>query len=238
MVSGFTFKQFHINQSRCSQRVSTDACLFGAWVTERMGQPLTCLDIGAGTGLLMLMIAQRSSGSVHGIELEENCCQQLKENTMASPFADWLTVFEGDVRRFTFPTTYDLIICNPPYYEQQLHSPDEHRNKAWHSSTLRLEELFAVVQKWRATTGYFALILPFNRKQEAINHAASIGLFPHALAEIRHSMNHPVTRVLMIFSEEVGELLQETICIRNQDGSYSERMMELLGDYYLTISSA
>ena len=235
MNHSFTFKQFQVQQSRCSQRVSTDACIFGAWVTERMGAPLTCLDIGAGTGVLMLMIAQRSSGWIHGIEIDAACFQQLQENSTASPFAERLTVFEGDVREFAFPHVYELIVSNPPYYEAQLLSPDAKRNKAWHSSMLSLEELFACVGRWLAPGGRFALILPFSRKEEAVSFAAAVGLHLMALAEVRHSAAHPVTRVLLMFSLERAEVQQEEINIRSADGSYSERMIGLLDDYYLNI---
>ena len=235
MNHSFTFKQFQVQQSRCSQRVSTDACIFGAWVTERMDTPLTCLDIGAGTGVLMLMIAQRYSGKVHGIEVDRDCFQQLRENVSASPFAERLTVFEGDVRSYVFPHRYELIVSNPPYYESQLVSPDAKRNKAWHSSMLSLQELFACVDRWLAPGGRFALILPFSRKEEAVSYAAAVGLHLMAVAEVRHSAAHPVTRVLMMFSREQVEMLQEEIAIRSADGSYSERMIYLLDDYYLNI---
>ena len=200
-----------------------------------MEAPLTCLDIGAGTGVLMLMIAQRSSGSIHGIEIDEACFQQLQENVTASPFAERLTIFEGDVRDFAFPHVYELIVSNPPYYEAQLVSPDAKRNKAWHSSMLTLEELFACVGRWLAPGGRFALILPFSRKEEAVSYAAAVGLHLMALAEVRHSEAHPVTRVLLMFSQERMEVMQEEIAIRSADGSYSERMISLLNDYYLNI---
>lgn len=200
-----------------------------------MGAPLTCLDIGAGTGVLMLMIAQRSSGWIHGIEIDAACFQQLQENTAASPFAKRLTVFEGDVRTFECPHPYELIVSNPPYYEAQLLSPDAQRNKAWHSSMLSLEELFATVDKWLAGDGRFALILPFSRKDEAVGYGAGRGLHLMAMAEVRHSAAHPVTRVLLMFSREQVVVLQEEIAIRSADGGYSARMISLLDDYYLNI---
>lgn len=234
-MNDFTFKQFSIKQSLCSQKVSTDACILGAWVTERMGAPKTVLDIGAGTGLLMLMIAQRSDASIDGIEIEEICFKQLTENLSASPFSSRVHAMKGDVREQIFLNNYDLIVSNPPFYENQLIAEKEEKKLAWHSSMLRLEELLDAVKNTLSSAGKFAIILPFSRTEEAKRTASRLGLFMNQKALIRHSSKHAFTRTLMLFSFSEETIHEEIIDIKNEAGQYSDRMIELLDDYYLSI---
>ena len=130
---------------------------------------------------------------------------------------------------------YDLIVSNPPFYENQLIAEKKEKKLAWHSSMLRLDELFAVVIKTISSNGRFALILPFSRTEEAIHTASRFGLFVNQKAFVRHSHKHAFTRVLMLFSciQEVGK--EEIIDIKNEAGQYSTRIIELLYDYYLNI---
>lgn len=234
-MNDFTFKQFSIKQSLCSQKVSTDACLFGAWVTERLGTPKNILDIGAGTGLLMLMIAQRSNALIDGIEIEENCFKQLTENLTNAPFSSRVQALKGDVREHNFLHQYDFIVSNPPFYENQLITEKEEKKLAWHSSMLRLDELFDAVKNTLSSTGKFAMILPFSRTEEAKRIASRLGLFMNQKALVCHSCNHPFTRSLMLFSFSEEMIHEEIIDIKNEAGQYSDRMIELLDDYYLNI---
>ena len=235
ILVSFNFKQFTIHQTNCAQRVSTDACIFGAWVTERLNNPAYVLDIGAGTGVLMLMIAQRSKAIIDGIEIEENCFTQLEENLSSSPFATRVNAIHGDVKTHRFLVDYDLIVSNPPYYENQLTAEKDQKKLAWHSSMLRLEELFQVVQQNLSEKGIFAIILPFSRKDEAIKLAEQVDLFPTQITYVRHSAQHAFTRVLMLFSKESPSIQEEIIDIKNENDQYSDRMVALLDDYYLNI---
>lgn len=232
----FSFKQFKIVQSQCAQRVSTDACIFSAWVTEKMGDIDYALDIGAGTGVLMLMIAQRTKARIDGIEIEDNCFSQLEENIASSPFHTRVHALKGDVKTYPFLVDYDLIVSNPPYYEHQLTAEKDEKNMAWHSSMLSLEALFLVVQQNLSEKGKFALILPYYRKEEAIQLAASVDLYATDMAFVQHSSTHAFTRVLILFSKESMGIKEEHIQIKNEDGSYSARMVQLLDDYYLNIN--
>ncbi|MFN5761666.1 MAG: tRNA1(Val) (adenine(37)-N6)-methyltransferase, partial [Sphingobacteriales bacterium] len=189
-MSDFSFKQFTISQNRCAQKVSTDACIFGAWVTEKMDLPTRVLDIGAGTGLLMLMIAQKSNAIIDGIEIDDHSFEELQENLRKAEFSSRVFAVKGDARNFLFPHEYDLIISNPPFYENQLLSENAHKNIAWHSSMLKLEELFTVVKKNLSSTGKFAIIIPFARIEETIEFASNIGLHANQQALIRHSLHH------------------------------------------------
>jgi len=234
-MSDFSFKQFTISQNRCAQKVSTDACIFGAWVTEKMDLPTRVLDIGAGTGLLMLMIAQKSNAIIDGIEIDDHSFEELQENLRKAEFSSRVFAVKGDARNFLFTHEYDLIISNPPFYENQLLAENAHKNIAWHSSMLKLEELFTVVKKNLSSTGKFAIIIPFARIEETIELASNIGLHANQQALIRHSLHHEYTRVLLLFTYKEDLFQKEIINIKELDGRYSVRMIELLDDYYLNI---
>ena len=125
--SYFQFKQFIIHQDRCAMKVTTDACLFGAWVAEedKSEKIITknVLDIGTGTGLLSLMYAQKNSlANIDAIEIDEDAYIQAKENVAASPFAERINIIHDDIKRFTFSKKYDCIISNPPFYEKEIRS--------------------------------------------------------------------------------------------------------------------
>ncbi|MFI5152541.1 MAG: tRNA1(Val) (adenine(37)-N6)-methyltransferase, partial [Chitinophagales bacterium] len=126
--SYFQFKQFRIQQDRCAMKVCTDACILGAWFAEKIPSYSTVLDIGSGTGLLMLMLAQKNKSEIDGIEVDLNTYKQLKENIDQSPWKDQLRVFPGDIRSFSFSGKYDFIISNPPFYEKDLRSDSSARN--------------------------------------------------------------------------------------------------------------
>ena len=133
MNTYFQFKQFTVHQECCAMKVSTDACLFGAWLAQR-GIGHRALDIGGGTGLLSLMLAQASTLYIDAIELEQDCFAQMKNNIQASPWAERICCLQGDVRHFAFTNSYDFIFSNPPFYEKQLPSPNPSINAAMRMS--------------------------------------------------------------------------------------------------------
>ena len=116
----FQFKQFIIHQDQCAMKVCTDACILGAWFAEKIPSQSAVLDIGSGTGLLMLMLAQKNKSEIDGIELDLSSFKQLKENISISKWKESLHAFPGDVRTFSFSSKYDFIIVNPPFFEGDL----------------------------------------------------------------------------------------------------------------------
>jgi tRNA1Val (adenine37-N6)-methyltransferase len=141
----FQFKQFIIHQDKCAMKVCTDACILGAWCSQKISSYPLVLDIGSGTGLLMLMLAQKHKGQIHGIELEPSCFEQLRDNIQQSKWKDKLQVFPGDARSFAFPNNYDLIISNPPFFEGELNAETETSNLAKHSKELTLSALMEII---------------------------------------------------------------------------------------------
>src|SRR5450755_4316837 len=151
--SYFRFKQFTIQQDRCTMKVCTDSCILGAWTALRLQGAKRILDIGTGTGLLPLMLAQKTDAYIDTIESDPESFIQAEENIRQSPWPDRIRVIEGDARQYFFQTKFDFIITNPPFYESDLRSPEQKKNKAKHAESLTLEVLMSIVRKILHTHG-------------------------------------------------------------------------------------
>lgn len=154
----FQFKQFTVHQAAGAMKVTTDACLFGAWCAEEiqsLNGKKNILDIGTGTGLLPLMIAQKNSASIDAIEIEKASADEAIQNIQASPFAETIHVIQADISGYQPPEKYDIIICNPPFYEDELQSPDALKNVAHHGTHLKLEQLFQIINVLLKEQGNF-----------------------------------------------------------------------------------
>jgi tRNA1Val (adenine37-N6)-methyltransferase len=229
----FQFRQFRINQEKCAMKVATDSCLFGAWVASLCGDKKQVLDIGAGTGLLSLMIAQACNATIEAVEIEAECYVQLKENIAQSPWHERIKCRLEDIREFEPSTLFDLIISNPPFYEKQLRSPVAPVNAARHSSDLTLEELLNAAKDKLGADGWFAILLPYYRHEELIALASRSVLYPAFTCYTRHSARHAWYRTMVIFTTNPVECVHKTIDVRSEDGSYSPAFREMLSPYYL-----
>lgn len=232
----FQFKQFTIHQDRCAMKVTTDACLFGglvaSYVKEKAIQSI--LDIGAGTGLLSLMLAQETASSIVGIEIEKNAAQQAIENVENSPWNNRVRIIETSIQTYTANTEgkFDLIICNPPFFADDLKSPDPLRNQAMHEADLSLRDLLGAVQQLRSPNGFFALLLPYRRASDASKLADEKSLRVAKRIDIRQTPNHDYFRTALIFSEENARCKHESITIKASD-AYTEAFQHVLAPYYL-----
>jgi tRNA1Val (adenine37-N6)-methyltransferase len=232
--SYFQFKQFRIRQDRCAMKVCTDACLFGAWFSQRIPAGARVLDIGSGTGLLMLMLAQRHSGGIQGIELDPEAFGQLQENIAQSPWPSRLQVFQGDVRDFVFAGKFDLVISNPPFFEYDLPAANGPRNLARHGESLKLSELIRVIDMNLEERGSFGLLLPDQREEYFVELAASHGFWLSGRIRIRQRTNQEFFRSILHFSREENiPFASAALTISNADGTYTEDFVDLLRDYYL-----
>jgi tRNA1Val (adenine37-N6)-methyltransferase len=230
----FSFKQFTIYQENCSLRVSTDSCILGAWFANKAFAPKKILDIGSGTGLLMLMLAQNIKVNIKGIEIDPDCYKQLMENISKSPWAENCSAVLGDARTHDFNESFDFIISNPPFYENHLEADEEKRNIAKHSTHLGLTDLFNVVNTLLTQQGKFGVLLPFSRKEESIKIAGKFSLFCAEELKIRQTIDHDNFRVILQFERDKLQSLKTTdLTIRKDDGNYSHLFTELLKDYYL-----
>jgi tRNA1Val (adenine37-N6)-methyltransferase len=219
-------------------KVCTDACVVGAWFAGKISAYSRVLDIGSGTGLLTLMLAQKSEGEMHGIELDIDAFAQLTENIGESKWKDRIRVFAGDARDFEFAGKYDFIIANPPFFEGDLKSSSASKNIAMHSSELTLPELLSVVDGNLDATGSFGVLLPYHRSRYFEELAA--GHHFHLLEKllVRQTPGHDFFRSILHFSRQPGGFAGDSIpvtemSIKNGANEYTDEFRRLLKDYYL-----
>lgn len=236
----FRFKQFTVWQSDATLKVCTEACLLGAWTDVRGATRI--LDIGTGTGLLALMLAQRAPGvPIDAVEIDAAACELARENVRQSPFADQIRVIQARIQEFLAtgltPETqnpgYDLIVSNPPFFQSSLRSPEAYRNRALHAETLTLTELADRVQKLLAPAGTFVVLLPEPETAQFDVLAAARGQYPTRRLVVHSTPGKPVFRVLTAYRYQPGVPESESLIIRQADGSYSEEFVALLNAYYL-----
>lgn len=239
----FEFKQFTVFQDKCAMKVCTDACLFGAIVANYPSERVSradklpaahCLDIGTGTGLLSLMLAQKDPQAyIDAVEIDINAAEQAKQNFAASPWKERLTVYNTDILSFGSAKKYDLIISNPPFFEDDLLSPDETKNKAKHDLSLGLAGLLQVVREYLTSDGTFAVMLPGERVNYFIEDAIKAGLYLTKQVLVKQTENHGPFRGILFFSRMKGKRLNFEISIKDSKGNYSTEFEEALKDYYL-----
>jgi len=217
-------------------KVTTDACLFGAWIPLDH-EPKFILDIGAGTGLLSLMMAQRAPEvTILGVELDGAAAKQALENAQDSPFAKRISIVQQDVQQFAIETEekFDLILSNPPFFKNHLHSPLAKVNAARHQETLSLEQLAEAIVKLLAPTGKAAILLPENEAKAFTKLMRSLGLGLQIQVEVLNKPGEPVFRNMLLFgSASTYQTYQ--LPIRNQKGEYSDVFKESLRNFYLQI---
>ena len=219
-------------------KVCTDACLFGAWIAEQVRstkvEVRSVLDIGAGTGLLSLLLAQKTLVHVDAIEMDEAAAAQAADNFEDSPWKERLQVIEGDARNVHLGKKYDLIISNPPFFENDLKSANSQRNLALHSEQLGLTDLIDVIKKHLSETGQFAVLLPYHRKDEFEQLADNAGFFPVEIISVKQTPKHDYFRVMFLFSAIKGFVIKTEIIIREGE-EYTSGFTALLSDYYLKL---
>lgn len=218
-------------------KVCTDACILGAWFAEKAPPYAYILDIGSGTGLLMLMLAQKHRGEIRGIEIDLDTFHQLKSNISQSPWRQQLKVYPGDIRSFSFNEKFDFIISNPPFYENDLPAASTAANLARHSKELTLSELLEAIDANLSNKGSFGVLLPYHRTAWFEDQAA--GKHGFILKEkllVRQTPRHDFFRSILYFSRQKDSFIPSTeLTIQNNDGAYTEDFIELMKDYYLNL---
>lgn len=237
--SFFQFKQFTIHQQRAAMKVTTDSCLFGAWTAKKIaygGDNKNILDIGAGTGLLSLMIAQKTKAPIDAIEIEADAYEQAMENIKASQWDLRVRIIHNDIKKTDLDKSYSSIVSNPPFYENELQSPSQQKNIAHHHDALKLDELITVIEKNLSADGNFYLLLPYKRK-EAIERSFSLsGLHILETVRVRQTINHDFFRLMIRGGFKNDNLSAPAItemAIKNENDQYIPEFIALLRDYYL-----
>ena len=227
----FHAQQFSVQQDRCAMKVSTDGIILGTLANIMDAE--TILDIGTGTGLLALMCAQRNErAGITAVELDGAACEQAAKNFSASPWADRIELTQMDVRKYN-TTMHDAIICNPPYYERSLRSPNSAVNQAKHSTQISLTELFGCTKKLLTDQGQASFIFPKDREAELMGQAVHHDLFLTAHTAIRYQVGHDVKRIVATFSQEKGPLSRSSLVVQNKDNSYTDQYRELTAAFLL-----
>ena len=241
----FQFKEFTVHQHKSGMKVCTDSCLFGAWIAYKIALsssensshigPEKILDIGTGTGLISLMLAQKSTAQIQAVEIEVNAFEQAKENFISSTWADRLKAIHSDIKEFNPAEKFDLIISNPPFFEHDLKSAAHHKNLAKHQDGLRLYDMLVSLENLLAKDGKFALLLPFHRCNEFILLAEKKGFFLEEKLLVKQTPKHDYFRSMLLFSRKNKDAGWDEIVIKNEEGFYSKEFQFLLKDYYLRL---
>lgn len=224
----FRFKRFEVRQDRCAMKVGTDGTLLGAWAHG--GQRI--LDVGTGTGLIALMMAQRFPGShVVAVDIDAESVAQALQNVAASPF-DNIQVVEGDVCQLPM-AAYDAIVANPPYFVDSLTCPDSQRTTARHTTTLTYRKLMETSVRRLDEAGELSVVIPFDCKARLEAEAALVGLHKVRECSIRTTPRKPPRRYLLAFSHHAATLEQEEVVLETAPGVRSDWYQRLTKDFYL-----
>lgn len=230
----FKFKQFTVLQDKCAMKVCTDACLFGGLVANEELSPVSCLDIGTGTGLLSLMVAQRFfHADIDAVEIDEPAASQAAANMSASPWKERLQVINCDILSYAPGKKYDLVFSNPPFYEGDLLSPDEKRNRAMHHSGFSIAELAAISASHLSEDGILAVLLPYHRLDHFIREAGEQRLYLTKQILIRQSEEHGYFRAVLFFGRKKTEPIKKEMSIKDRKGAYTPEFIDALKNYYL-----
>jgi tRNA1Val (adenine37-N6)-methyltransferase len=234
----FQFKEFTIYQEKSTLKVNTDSCVFGAWAAKKIlhleFHVDRCLDIGAGTGLLMLMLAQQFPGAIDGVEIDRDSYEQAMENIKTSSWYDRLHLFHNDIKLFSSLHQYDFIISNPPFFESHLKSAKPKNNFAKHDDGLTLSDLLEVADRNLTARGHLAVLLPYHRSDYFEELAAGYELFVTNKLLMRQSAQHPFFRTALLLNRKnKGLIKKEELTIRQTPVAYSPTFINLLKNYYL-----
>ena len=246
-MGNFRFKQFEIEQDRCAMKVGTDGVLLGAWAQGGC----RILDIGSGTGLISLMMAQRfPEAEVVGIDMDADACGQARENVMASPFRDRVEIeccrlqdFGGTSETAEASETaeglkaagvFDAIVSNPPFFLNSLKNPDKKRSVARHADSLPFRDLWMGVKRLLSDDGVFSVILPVEVVEQFEAEACFLGYYKTRQCAIKTVERKAPKRYLLAFSRHRGGMMENvTETMMSSDGSRSEWYAKITDEFYL-----
>ncbi|MBQ8939785.1 MAG: methyltransferase [Paludibacteraceae bacterium] len=256
MNLGFQFKQFFVRHDRCAMKVGTDGVLLGCWNgydAAAAGSPTIphryhyarCLDIGTGSGLIALMLAQRFPDAlIDAIDIDKAAVEQAAENFAASPWSDRLHAFHAHLQEWQSHSAYSLIVSNPPYFQNSLKNPDKGRQTARHTDTLSFSELIHHSTRLLSENGILALILPTEAESEVCELAQAEGLSLTRITRVYSKESKPARRVLLAFGKSKSRNtdistsrntapVEDTLVLEDEIGGRSAAYRELTKDFYL-----
>ena len=235
-MSVFQFKQFSVNQYKTAMKIGTDGVLLGAW-TPIENNPKSVLDIGTGTGIIALMLAQRSDAEqIDALEIDESAYEQAVENFENSPWGDRLFCFHAGLDEFIDDPEdeYDLIVSNPPFYSEEYRSENKQRDLARFQGAMPFEELVEAAVLLLSENGIFSVIIPFNEEDRFIELCAEAELFPIKVTRVKGTPNSKIIRSLLAFKRyELSVLTADELVIEISRHEYTPEYISLTKDFYL-----
>jgi tRNA1Val (adenine37-N6)-methyltransferase len=235
MGGKFSFKQFEIQQDQCAMKIGTDGVLLGAWTSIEQN-PETILDVGAGTGIIALMMAQREPmAQIDGLELDTEAYVQCVENFEASPWGDRLFCYHASFQEFMeeMDEPYDLIISNPPFYSEGISSGNEARDIARKNEALPFEVLIKGAERLLSVQGQLSVIIPYAQEENIISIGQAVHLYPERITRVKGSQNTDVKRSLIQFSRNKKVCLPTHLTIEVERHVYTKEYEALVKDFYL-----
>jgi tRNA1Val (adenine37-N6)-methyltransferase len=235
----FQFKKFTVQQDKTAMKVGTDGVLLGTW-TPLSDSMYSILDIGSGTGLVALILAQRSfAEQIDAIEIDEDAYEQCVENFEESPWNDRLFCYHAGLDEFTdeIEDRYDLIVCNPPFFKPNNLIEDEARSKARFYDILPFDELVKSASLLLAEDGIFSVIIPFEEEENFLKLAANESLFPIKITHVKGTPTAKIKRSLIAFSKTNNpeKLVTDTLTLEIERHEYTPEFKELVKDFYLKL---
>ncbi len=235
MKGPFQFKQFAIHQNHCAMKIGTDGVLLGAWSCLKKN-PETILDIGAGTGLLALMLAQRSEAvTIDALEIDDLAHEQCVDNFEASPWGDRLFCYHAGLDEFIdeIEDQYDLIVSNPPFYTEKVPSGNAARDIARQNQSLPFGELIEGVSNLLSPSGVFSTIIPYKEEIQMIRLAEQSELYPEYITRVKGNPSTEIKRSLLQFSFDKKGILEDELTIETERHRYTPEYVALTKEFYL-----
>lgn len=232
MRKSFRFKQFEIYQDQTAMKVGTDGVLLGAWAELKQGKHV--LDIGSGTGLISLMLAQRfTEALIDAVELDESAFNQTNENFLNSKYTDRLAVYQMPIQSYQTMKKYDLIVSNPPFFVNNERVELDARKTARQQETLTFDQLLKKTKELLAENGRASFIIPFDLEEQFVIIAKGLNLFPQRLVHIKGNANAPYKRSMIELGFHPTDPMISTLIIEVDRHQYTEDYIQLTKDFYL-----
>lgn len=229
----FRFKQFTVFHDRCAMKVGTDGVLLGAWANIKDTQQI--LDIGTGTGLIALMLAQRSSAEIDAVEIDLDAFNQARENINNSPWSNRIKIYHDSIQNYAinYSKYYNLLISNPPFFINASKSTINARNLARHNDLLKEIDILKTAKNILYKNGRLAIIYPTEQAEIFQEQAKIFGFYCQRKLYVKSTLTSPIKRILLEFSQSQLEYQEQTLIIENARHNYSTEFINLIKDFYL-----
>ena len=232
-MNGFKFKQFTIHQDKTAMKIGTDSILFGSWL-KMSSSYKSILDIGTGTGLLSLMMAQKNSqASITALEIDEDAFLQAKGNIANSKWGNRIDLIHTDANLWSCDNKYNLLISNPPYFSKALQAEDAKRNKARHQVDFKIGDLLSLWKKFGTENSELACVLPVDQAEVLIDLALKESFYLKKQTLVQSNIESKVIRHLLLFSKEKAPTVKSELCIYTLEKQYTKTYIDLTIDFYL-----